>query len=92
MPDYSQMGLASGLVPSRDTTNIDPKILAMMAIMRRKNGDDNTPKVNVLDDIKAANEGKRVAPVPDSTIQMAHTDWLKHIDNLGYQLTPKPKQ
>ena len=83
------MGLVSGLV-GRDTTGIDPKLLAIMKMRREKNGTDNLPKVNVLDDIAAANAGKRVPPIADSTIKMAHQDWLKHIDELGYELKPKP--
>ena len=43
-------------------------------------------------DLAAINKGVNTPPVPDSTIKMAHTDWLKHIDNLGYQVVPKPKQ
>lgn len=89
MPDYSQMGLAGGLVPSRDTTNIDPKILAMLAMRRKQNGTDTTPKVNVMDDIKSANEGKRMIPTPDSTIKMEHAKWVKYMDTIGYEVVKK---
>lgn len=43
-------------------------------------------------DMDAINKGVKTPPVPDSTIKMAHTDWLAHLDKIGYQVVPKPKQ
>jgi hypothetical protein len=96
MPD--ELGAAKGLIggmkfPSNglmggDSTKIPEAIRAIMA-KRRAASTDNTPKVNVLEDIKAANEGKRVAPIPDSTIKKSHDEWMKHIDTMGYELKKK---
>jgi hypothetical protein len=86
------MGLITGIVgqmSGRDTTNIDPKLLAIMAMRRKQKGLDNEPKVNVEDDIKAANAGKKMQPIADSTIKMAHDQWLAHLDKLGLEVVPK---
>lgn len=86
-----EMGLISGLMGgqmSGDSTTIPLQIRAIMA-KRKAASTDTTPKISVEDDIKAANAGKRVPPVPDSTIKMAHDQWLKHIDALGYEVKPK---
>jgi hypothetical protein len=93
-----ELGAAKGLIggmrfPSNglmggDSTLIPASIRAIMA-KRKAASTDTTPKVNVLEDIKAANEGKRVAPIPDSTIKKSHDEWLKHIDDLGYEVKKK---
>jgi hypothetical protein len=90
MPDKPMPGLAGGLLGG-DTTNLSPQVRALLAMRRKQNGTDNTPKVNILDDIKAANAGKRNTPLPDSTIKMAHEQWVAHLDNIGYEIVPKKK-
>ena len=86
------IGLITGItgqMSGRDTTGIDPKLLAIMAMRRKQKGLDDTPKVTVADDIKAANAGKTTPAIADSTIKMAHDQWVKHLDLLGFEVVPK---
>ena len=84
------LGIASGLMGrqmSGDSTSIPLQVRAMMA--KRKSSETPVAKVDVMADIKAANEGKRNTPVADSTIKMAHDQWVKHLDGLGYEIRKK---
>ena len=89
-------GLMGGQMSGRDTTNVDPKLLAIMAMRRKQNGLDNEPKVTVEDDIKAINSGKNQSMTKEQHDSLAATfnrkDWLKHIDSMGLEVVPKKKQ
>lgn len=85
------LGVASGLI-GRDTTNLDPKLLAIMAMRREKS---NTPTWSQQDALKAINE--RFKGMDDKTRDSIsntfnHKAYIDHLDSIGMQVVPKPKQ
>ncbi len=99
-----ELGAAKGLIggmrfPSNglmggDSTKIPEAIRAIMA-KRRAASTDTTPKVNVLEDIKAAAANKNItADTQRRTDSLAktfdHAAYIKHLDELGYEVKKKP--
>ena len=81
-------GMPSGTDSTGANKNIPPEIQAIIAARKKK---DTTPVWSREDGLRAIREGKMVSAVPDSTIKMAHDQWLKHIDDLGYELKKKTR-
>lgn len=87
------MGLVSGLV-GRDTTGIDPKLLAIMKMRREKSDIDNTPIINMAEELKAAAANKNLSSDTQKRTDSLsktfdHKGYLEHLDQLGYQVVPK---
>lgn len=84
-------GLMSGLVVGGDTTLIPPQVRALMA-KRRSESNDNTPRINMIEEIKAASLGKK-GLTPQQTDSLAkqfnHDEYIKHLDSLGYEVVKK---
>lgn len=92
------LGIASGLLGSqmsgRDTTNIPPAILGLMK-KRALEKKDDTPVWSQQDALKAINE--KYKGMDDKTRDSIaktfdHSAYVKHLDEIGMQVVPKPKQ
>jgi hypothetical protein len=88
-----KLGVASGLLGGGDSTLIPAAVRAMMA-KKKAASSDNTPKVNVLDDIKAANANPNAAADAQKRTDSIgktfdHAGWLKHVNEQGYELVKK---
>lgn len=91
--DNNSMGLAGGLMSKRkevgDTAAI-PAPIRLMMLKRKQEKKDTTPvysKEDAIQDLKSGYQPK--APQDTSKIKMAHNEWLKHINELGYELKKK---
>jgi len=99
------MALQDGLIQkSSDSTYTPAQVMAFLA--KRKAASNDTTKLLTHEDAinQVALASKR-SPQENAAIiskmdidskernkYFNHEEWLKHVDTLGYQLVPKPKQ
>ena len=96
--DIPQLGLGNGLIPSRqmsgDSTTIPLQVRAMMA--KRKESTPSVPKINMAEELKAIAAGKKGGYTQKERDSAAatfdHAAYLKHIDELGYEVVKKKSQ
>ena len=84
-------GTSIGSMMGRDTTNIDPKLLAIMK-MRRLMSKDNTPVYNGKEALEEINRGERgLSKQQRDSIasKFDHEAYLRHLDSIGMQVVPK---
>ena len=83
-------GNSMGLM-GRDTTNIDPKLLAIMK-QRAASKKDNTPVYDINAALEAINKGEKgLSQQQRDSIanKFDHAGYIKHLDSIGMQVVPK---
>lgn len=77
--------------PSMDTASI-PDAVKKIMLLRKMKSQDKTPKYSREDAIKDMKSGGYKPSMDSAQQKMAHDEWMKHIDQLGYELTKKKSQ